>query len=77
MYFRHLLGYPWTYGEIMTWRHRVDSHMRACSALVLGYHHLHLFENARRKRKEWLASSSGKTPVALHAKAKAAAATKS
>ena len=76
-YFRHLLGYPWTYGEIMTRRHRVYSYMRACSALVLGYHHLHLFDDARRKRKEWLASSSEKTLVALPAKAKAAAATKS
>ena len=76
-YFRHLLGYPWTYGEIMTRRHRVYSYMRACSALVLGYHHLHLFDDARRKRKEWLASSAEKTLVAMPAKAKAAAATKS
>ena len=76
-YFRHLLGYPWTYSEIMTRRHRVYSYMRACSALVLGYHHLHLLDDARRKRKEWMASSSEKTLVALPAKAKAAAATKS
>lgn len=76
-YFRHLLGYPWTYGEIMTRRHRVYSYMRACSALVLGYHHLHLFDDARRKRKEWMASSSERTRVAIPAKAKAAAATKS
>ena len=76
-YFRHLLGYPWTYGEIMTPRHRVYSYMRACSALVLGYHHLHLFDDARRKRKEWMGSSSAKTPVALPGRAKAAAATKS
>src|SRR5215470_13615536 len=74
-YFRHLLGHPWTYGEIMTPRHRVYSYMKACAALVLGYHHLHLFDDARRKRKQWLASSSEKTPVAI--KAKAAAATKS
>ncbi len=74
-YFRHLLGYPWTYGEIMTPRHQVYSYMRACAALVLGYHHLHLFDDARRKRKEWTASSSEKTMVAV--KAKAAAATKS
>ena len=76
-YFRHLLGYPWTYGEIMTRRHRVYSYMRACSALVLGYHHVHLFDDARRKRKEWMASSSENTLVALPARAKAAAATKS
>lgn len=76
-HFRHLLGYPWTYGEIMTTRHRVFSYMRACAALVLGYHHLHLFDDARRNGKEWLASSSKKTLVAVQAKAKAAAATKS
>ena len=76
-YFRHLLGYPWTYGEIMTPRHRIYSYMRACASLVLGYHHLHLFDDAGRKRKEWMASSSEKTLVALPAKAKAAAATKS
>jgi glycosyltransferase involved in cell wall biosynthesis len=76
-YFRHLLGFPWTYGEIMTRRHRVYSYLRAYAALVLGYHHLHLFDDARRKRKEWMASSSEKTLVAVQAKAKAAAATKS
>lgn len=74
-YFLHLLGYPWTYGEIMTGRHRVYSYMRAYAALVLGYHHLHLFDDARKKRKEWLASSSEQTVVAV--KAKAAAASKS
>ena len=76
-YFRHLLGYPWTYSEIMTPRHRVYSYMKACAALFLGYHHLHLFDDARRKRKEWMASSSEKNLVAIPAKAKAAAATKS
>ena len=76
-YFRHLLGYPWTYGEIMTRRHRLYTHIRACSALVLGYHHLHLFDDARRRIKEWMASSSAKSLVAIPAKAKAAAATKS
>lgn len=76
-YFRHLWGYPWTYGEIMTRRHRVYSYMRACASLVLGYHHLYLFDAARRKRKEWQASSSEKTLVAMPTKTKAAAATKS
>ena len=76
-YFRHLASHPWTYGEIMTRRHRVYSYMRACSALVLGYHHLHLFDDARKKGKEWMASSSEKTLVALPSKAKAATATKS
>jgi glycosyltransferase involved in cell wall biosynthesis len=76
-YFRHLLGFPWTYGEIMTGRHRVYSYLRAYAALVLGYHHLYWFDEARRKRKEWMAASSDKTVVAVKAKAKAAAATKS
>lgn len=75
-YFRHLLSLPWTYGGIMSARHRVYSYMKAYAALVLGYHHIHLFDDARRKRKEWV-SSSEKTPVAMPAKAKAAAATKS
>ena len=76
-YFRHLLGLPWTYGEIMTRRHRVYGYLRAYAALVLGYHHLHLLDDARRKRKEWMASSSGVAVAAVKAKAKAAAATKS
>jgi glycosyltransferase involved in cell wall biosynthesis len=74
-YFRHLLGFPWTYGEIMTVRHRVYSYLRAYAALVLGYHHLHLLDDARRKRKEWMASSSEEAVIAV--KARAAAATKS
>jgi glycosyltransferase involved in cell wall biosynthesis len=73
-YFRHLLGFPWTYREIMTSRHRVYSYIRAYTALVLGYHHLYLFDDARRKRKDWMASSSEKTMVVVNAKAKAAAA---
>jgi glycosyltransferase involved in cell wall biosynthesis len=76
-YFRHLLGYPWTYAEIMTGRHRVYSYLRAYAALVLGYHHLHLLDDARRKRKEWMATSSEKTVAAVKVKARAAAATKS
>jgi glycosyltransferase involved in cell wall biosynthesis len=76
-YFRHLLGFPWTYAEIMTKRHRVYSYLRAYAALVLGYHHLHLLDDARRKRKEWMAPSSEKTVAAVKVRAKAAAATKS
>lgn len=67
-YFRHLANRPCTYGEIMTPRHRIHRYMRACAALVLGYHHLHLFDDARRKRKEWMSSSSEKTLMALPAK---------
>jgi len=76
-YFWHLLGYPWTYAEIMTKRHRVYSYLRAYAALVLGYHHLHLLDDARRKRKEWMAPSSEKAVAAVKVRAKAAAATKS
>jgi hypothetical protein len=54
-YFRHLLSHPWTYGAIMTQRHRVYSYMKAHVALVLGYHHLHLFEDAGGSaRSGWL-----------------------
>jgi glycosyltransferase involved in cell wall biosynthesis len=76
-YFWHLLGFPWTYGEIMTRRHRAYCYLRAYAALVLGYHHLYLLDDVRRKRKEWMAASSEKAVVAVKAKAKAAAATKS
>ena len=76
-YIRQLLGFPWTYGEIRTRRHRVYSYLRAYAALVLGYHHLHLLDDARKKRKEWMASSSRVAVTAVKAKAKAAAATKS
>src|SRR5262249_27102967 len=75
-YFWHLLGYPHTYGKIMTSRHRVYSYMRACAALVLGYHHLYLFDEARKKRKEWMASPPKKAAAALKTEVKAAAATK-
>src|ERR1700730_13163788 len=50
-YFRHLLSYPWTYGDVMTRRLRVYSYMNAYAALVLGYHHLHLFDDAWRRCK--------------------------
>ncbi|HET8923504.1 MAG TPA: glycosyltransferase family 2 protein [Candidatus Acidoferrum sp.] len=72
-YFRYLLGFPWTYGEIMTRRHRAYCYLRAYAALVLGYHHLYLLDDVRRKRKEWMASSSEKAVVAVKVKAKAAA----
>jgi hypothetical protein len=47
-YFRHLLEYPRVYGEIMTSRHRLYSYIRASSALLLGYDHLHLLDSFRR-----------------------------
>ncbi|HEX8765322.1 MAG TPA: carbamoyltransferase C-terminal domain-containing protein [Candidatus Acidoferrum sp.] len=37
-YFRHLANCPWTYGGIMTPRHRIHSYMRACAAgKILGW----------------------------------------
>lgn len=46
-YFRHLWEYPRVYGEIMTSRHRLYSYIRASSALLLGYDHLHLLDSFR------------------------------
>jgi glycosyltransferase involved in cell wall biosynthesis len=51
-YFRHLLEFPRTYGEIMTPRHRTYSYMKALAALFLGYDHLHLFDEARTRWKQ-------------------------
>jgi len=50
-YFRHLLGFPRTYGKIMTRRHCVYSYLRAFTALFLGYHHLYALDDMRVKRK--------------------------
>jgi glycosyltransferase involved in cell wall biosynthesis len=52
-YFRHLLEFPRTYGEIMTPRHRTYSYMKALAALFLGYDHLHLLDDARMRWKQW------------------------
>ena len=59
-YFRHLIDFPRTYGEIMTPRHRTYSYLRAIAALFLGYHHLHVLDDVRMKSKRMLASSGGK-----------------
>jgi hypothetical protein len=48
----HLIDFPLTYGEIMTSRHRTYSYMRAVAALFLGYHHLHVLDDVRMKRKQ-------------------------
>jgi len=56
-YFRHLLDFPLTYREIMTPRHRTYSYIRAFAALLLGYHHLHLRDDLRMKRKQVFTSS--------------------
>jgi hypothetical protein len=55
-YFRHLLDFPLTYGEIMTRRHQAYSYIRAFAALLLGYHHLHVLDDVRMKRKRMFAS---------------------
>jgi len=60
-YFHHLLDFPLTYGEIMTPRHRAYSYLRAFAALFLGYHHLHLLDDARAKRKQMGGSSAGES----------------
>jgi glycosyltransferase involved in cell wall biosynthesis len=53
-YFRHLIEFPLTYGEIMTPRHRAYSYLRSFAALFLGYHHLHVLDDLRMKRKRLL-----------------------
>jgi hypothetical protein len=71
-YFRHLLDFPRTYGEIMTARHRAYSHLRAFAALFLGYHHLHVLDDLRVMRKRLFGSSAGKNVAAEKEKALAA-----
>jgi glycosyltransferase involved in cell wall biosynthesis len=56
-YFRYLLDIPRTYGEIMTARHRAFSYVRAFAALFLGYHHVHLLDDAHRKSRQMASSS--------------------
>jgi hypothetical protein len=59
-YFLHLYEYPQIYGDIMSRRHRIYSYMRAFGALFLGYHHLHLLDNARSLYKRCGAKIHGK-----------------
>jgi glycosyltransferase involved in cell wall biosynthesis len=68
-YFRHLLGFPRTYGEIMTPRHRAYCYLRALAALFLGYHHLHVLDDARMKRKQLFAPSIEKSVATKKEKA--------
>jgi glycosyltransferase involved in cell wall biosynthesis len=63
-YFQHLVDFPRTYGEIMTSRHRAYSYLRAFAALFLGYHHLHVLDDVRMKRKRMFASSDDKKVAA-------------
>jgi hypothetical protein len=71
-YFRHLIDFPRTYGEIMTPRHRAYSYVRAFAALFLGYHHLHVLDDLRVMRKRLFGSSAGKNVTAEKEKALAA-----
>ena len=59
-YFKHLIDFPLTYGEIMTSRHRAYSYLHAIAALFLGYHHLHVLDDVRMKNKRMFASSDEK-----------------
>jgi len=63
-YFRHLLDFPRTYGEIMTARHRAYSYLRAFAALFLGNHHLHVLDDVRVKRKRLFHGSGEKSAAA-------------
>jgi hypothetical protein len=63
-YFRHLLDLPWTYGKIMTARHWAYSYLRGFAALFLGYHHLHLLDDAFLKRKQVAGPSTGERVAA-------------
>jgi glycosyltransferase involved in cell wall biosynthesis len=71
-YFRHLLEFPRTYGEIMTPRHRTYSYVRAFAALFLGYHHLHVLDDVRMKRKRLVTSFLAENEPAQKRKAAAA-----
>ena len=71
-YFRHLLDFPRTYGEIMTPRHCVYSYLRAFAAPFLGYHHMHILDDIRMKRKALFPSSAEKNATAEKPKALAA-----
>jgi glycosyltransferase involved in cell wall biosynthesis len=71
-YFLHLIDFPWTYGEIMTPRHRTYSYLRAFAALFLGYHHLHVLDDVRMKRKRMFASLAEQDVASEREKALAA-----
>jgi glycosyltransferase involved in cell wall biosynthesis len=71
-YFCHLLDFPRTYGDIMTPRHRTYSYLRAFAALFLGYHHLHVLDDVRMKRKRMFTSSAEKSLAAKKEKTMAA-----
>jgi len=63
-YFQHLIEFPQTYGEIMTSRQRAYSYVRVFAALFLGYHHLHVLDDVRVKRKRLFHGSGEKNGAA-------------
>ncbi len=71
-YFRHLLDFTRTYGEIMTPRHCIYSYLRAFAALLLGYHHLYVLDDMRLKRKALFTAPLEKRAAAEKEKALAA-----
>jgi glycosyltransferase involved in cell wall biosynthesis len=71
-YFRHLIEFPLTYGEIMTPRLRAYSYVRSFAALFLGYHHLRVLDDLRMKRKRLLTSFLAEEAPAQENKAMAA-----
>ena len=56
----------------MTQRHQTYSYLRAFAALFLGYHHLHVLDDVRMKRKQLFTSSVEKSVTAEKEKALAA-----
>jgi len=45
-YFQHLVEFPMLYRELMSGRQLAYSYLRALAALVLGYRHVHFFDDA-------------------------------
>jgi hypothetical protein len=56
----------------MTPRHRTYSYLRAFAALFLGYHHLHVLDDVRTKRKRMFASLAEQDVASEREKALAA-----
>jgi glycosyltransferase involved in cell wall biosynthesis len=58
--FRHLLKYPFYFGEGMSWRHQVAAYMDAIGAVILGYGCYGEVEKFRSKAKEILGRGAGR-----------------
>ena len=52
--FRHLLKYPFYFGERMSWRHQTAAYMDAFGALLLGYGHYGAVEKFRQHTRRLL-----------------------